>query len=525
MALSNEVRKEDWRAPAPGRPEGARKPAAKARRGNRKLAIIAAAFLLLYLPSAYNWISNRKVSTDLLRSGTLLEAHNADALVVRDDALLYSSASGVCIPQVADGDRAGGNSVVAVVYDRASEQSLAEYRAVSREILEARFARAVQGSKAVREAEGLESDIAAAVGKLIPDLNRNSLYQASRQASGIGALVVKKAEAYANSAEDGSGLVGEDGAAVGAGVEAEAGGGPGAEAEDEPEGAAPAASDAVPSALLEQQAALEARLSQATVEVTTPEPGQVSYVVDGFEQRLNPASVGLPSGSSGAAAASAGDGAGAAALLGASAPAPSLLSAEAFRSLLEEASMSMMRISKFASDGFEVTAGQPFAKVTRQNYFYLLVEVPEEYIDRYAGGGKVGIRVNGAGRELEAADVVACSGKAEDGGGYLAVRLAKYLYDFVDERVVNVDLIERRQAGIKIPIKCLRDYEPGGDSATVVLVKANAASFRKVRVVAANDTHAIIESYDAEDPKQTVSLYDAYVRDTSNIEDGMALAH
>ena len=76
-------------------------------------AVIAAAlFLLLYIPSAFNWFSSKNVSTDILRSGTLEESINTDALVIRDETLIAASVSGVAVPYAGEGSRVAAGEKV-----------------------------------------------------------------------------------------------------------------------------------------------------------------------------------------------------------------------------------------------------------------------------------------------------------------------------------------------------------------------------------------------------------------------------
>ena len=139
-------------------------------------------------------------------------------------------------------------------------------------------------------------------------------------------------------------------------------------------------------------------------------------------------------------------------------------------------------------------------------------------------GSQVVIRTNGPFREFTNSEIVHLSELAEgDSQVLVVVRLTKYLFEFLGERLINVDLIEKYQEGLKVSVKCLRDFEVGKEDAEIVLMKANNASVRKVRILATNGIYAIIESYDPDDASNTVSVYDTYVRDATNIDDGMVL--
>jgi hypothetical protein len=425
-------------------------------RRNSKIAIVASLFLLVYIPSTFNWLSNDNVSTDILRNGELVESVNLDAVVVRDEVLVYTQSDGISIPSAGEGERVAGNAKVATVYSRASVELMDELKKIDKAILESQYALLDASAVFSQDVQAIEKDIDDVVRKMIPNLNKNSLYLAAMQTKEIDGLVAKKAEAYSALDTD----------------------------------------DPYVSQLKSEKRAIEEQVLKVSEDVHSPYPGHVSYTLDGLEAEL--AYDSIPD-----------------------------IPAERFEAILAAARQPALRAPEYADGGIAVAAGAPFAKVVRNNYFYICASLPKELNIALNPGDKVRLRINGPSREFESAEAVYCQGGEDgEGGGrteFAVFKLKKYLFDFINARVVNIDVIEKYQAGLKIPVKCLKDYAPGAGTASVVLLKSNNASIRKVKVLAANDVYAIIESDGADDAGGRVSLYDTYVRDTANIEEGMVL--
>jgi hypothetical protein len=419
-------------------------------RRNSKIAIAASLFLLVYIPSTFNWLSNNNVSTDILRNGELIQSVNLDAVVVRDEFLISPQSDGISIPSAGEGERVAGNAKVATVYSRASVELMDELKKIDKAILESQYARLDAGAVLSQDMQAIEKDIDDVVRKMIPSLNRNSLYLAALQTKEINGLVAKKAEAYSALDTD----------------------------------------DPYVNQLKGEKRAIEEQVLKVSEDVHSPYPGHVSYTLDSLEAEL--AYDNIPN-----------------------------IAPERFEAILAAARKPEFRAPEHADGGIAVAAGAPFAKVVRNNYFYICASLPEEMNIALNPGDKVRIRINGPSREFESAEAVYCRGGEHT--EFAVFKLKKYLFDFINARVVNIDVIEKYQEGLKIPVKCLKDYEPGADFASVVLLKANNASIRKVRILAANDVYAIIEGEGADDGSGRVSLYDTYVRDTANIEEGMVL--
>ena len=419
--------------------------------GRSRLLAVVAVFLLFYIPPTLNWFSNKNIATDILRNGTLLESINTDAVIVRSESLVYATADGVSISTVNEGERVAGNSRVATVYNKASLELMEELKQKNRLILENQHEKLAGSSSVVGEAQSIEGDIYQLIGRMVPDLNRNSLSLASIQAGEIDKLVLKKAEVYSNIPSD----------------------------------------DAYINQLKKEKQNIEAQLSAVSNDVYSAQAGHISYKIDNFEDRLTFDKV-------------------------------SQMTVEDFKRVLSDAKGSQQFTTEYANGGIVVSQGKPFSKVVEQNVFYLVLRLDPETAKKFEVGDMVVIRTNSPFREFSNSEIVNLT-EPSDGGVLATIRLTKYLFEFLGDRVINVDVIEKYQEGLKVSVRCLKNFEPDKEDAEIVLVKANNASVRKVRILATNGIYAIIESYDPKDSAKTVSVYNTYVRDATNIEDGMVL--
>ena len=463
---------------APTETAGGERAASGAYRGRSRLAAIIALFLLIYIPSTFNWFSGSAVVTDILRDGSLYEALHTEAIVIRNEELIYAPADGFLLPAVNDGDRVAGNSIIATVYSMFSYELMDEYEKINQRLLREQYEALGQNAGFLQEVDKIENDITNAIRKMIPEVNRNSLYDVSIRADTINRLLVKRAEAYGTLETDDPGI----------------------------------------NQLKEEKQAIEKAVAEGSDIIKSSAPGHLSFMLDGLEQELTPESI-------------------------------QSISSERFSGIASSSDKNAPVFPLNPYGGFEVKDSEPFAKVVKDNIYYLAVKTPVGFLDSFTTGDRIRLRIENPYLEIENAEIVAISmyTALESGGfdeapdsidagdqggrlnpddeeGLMVIKLTKYLYDFLNARTVSVALIEKYMEGLKIPLKCLRDVDAGDGSANIVLVKGSRASVRKVRILASNDVYAIIESYDSSAPEGRVNRYDTYIRDAINIEDGMALS-
>ena len=467
--------------------------------GSRKkprVAAIVALFLLIYIPLSFSWFSGKPVSTDILRDGSLYEAFRADAIIVRDEELLYSPSDGFSIPSVNEGERVPGHSQAATIYSFMSYELMDELKQTNLELLKLQYETLGRGSVIPQDVTGIEKDISDEIRKMIADVRRHSISEAFLRTKSINALLLKRAEAY------------------------------GAIETDDPQIVR----------LKADKRAIEAEVAQNCVAIMSDSPGYLSLVLDGNELALNPEDI-------------------------------QSMTVSAFDELFESAESAFPVSAGNSYGGIAVKAGEPFAKIVKDNVFYLVVKAPMSFVNQYSVGDRIRLLTESPYREfdkavIDAVIVVVVGGGGDDGlaplakggmaqggftvgsqGGFtvggggsgglgqapeveyglLSIKLTKYLFDFLQDRTISASLLIKYQEGLKIPLKCLRDIDLDEGEANITLLKGTTASVRKVKILASNDMYAIIDSVDGADAANRVNRYDTYIRDTANIEDGMQM--
>lgn len=110
----------------------------------------------------------------------------------------------------------------------------------------------------------------------------------------------------------------------------------------------------------------------------------------------------------------------------------------------------------------------------------------------------------------------------ENGKVLVTFKADKGVNDTSLYRKVNVEIVEKASSGFKVPVKSLIDYDKVNGTASVMFLKANYATSKKVDVVESNDEYAIIAT-----PKDStdgaITLYDNYLVNPQNVQEGQLI--
>jgi len=244
--------------------------------------------------------------------------------------------------------------------------------------------------------------------------------------------------------------------------------------------------DAYISQLMRERDALEERVDVNSSGLFAPSAGYVSFVIDGNESELTIDR--LP-----------------------------YITYNIYSRIVDENKKDNNISSQFYS-GVSVSNGEAFSKIVRTNNFHFIINVrDEQFEETFNAGDSVRIRTVSPVKEFENAEIIYKSEKSDNGTIYV-FRVQKYLFDFIDRRVINIEVIQKYQEGLKIPVSCLKDYSKSRDYAYIALLDSGSIQLSKVRILASNDEYAVIEAYG--DSDRSVSLYSRYVRDPVNVGDG-----
>jgi len=232
-------------------------------------------------------------------------------------------------------------------------------------------------------------------------------------------------------------------------------------------------------ALKQQKTSIQGRIDKNTGQVETEYSGLVSYIIDGYENVLTPKSIkGLTI---------------------------KYINAVKNSSMPNEPMFDMAHSNK------------PLAKIIRGSDIFIAAVINQSDSGKYKIGSQIGVRINDLGFETKA--VVSDVTKKEDNKCIISIKLNKGMNELISLRKVNVDIINSSSEGLKVPLKCLRDFDQAGKSAWITLIKANCATKRKADIVSKDSEFAIICTPDTE-LKETVNLYDTYILNPDKIKEG-----
>lgn len=168
-----------------------------------------------------------------------------------------------------------------------------------------------------------------------------------------------------------------------------------------------------------------------------------------------------------------------------------------------------------------VEVEKPFAKVIKDFEAYLVMTLDKAKAEKYKVGDKIQeIRINQISKAIDGE--VYFKSSEEDGKCILAVKIDKGISETAALRKINIDLVKTTSKGLRVPLKSLFEYNAEAKTAKIVISKLNYASIREVKVISSNEEFAIIGNL-SEPGKPGVNLYDTYVLNPQNIQEGQLI--
>ncbi|MCX7746662.1 MAG: hypothetical protein N2645_07215 [Clostridia bacterium] len=237
-------------------------------------------------------------------------------------------------------------------------------------------------------------------------------------------------------------------------------------------------SDIYLSSLKKKKEQFESMMNASKTQIVSKAAGVVSYHVDGYEAVLSPAGM-----------------------------------KDLTPKFLEE-----LKVKSFES-GESVQAGQPVVKVIKSIESFIVVVLPPQKADILKIDDIVQVRINDIGKTVDG--IVDYKSDKQEGKYIVGVRIDKGISDTSLLRKVNIDLIKSSHEGMRVPLESLIEKDFTNMKAKIVLVKGNYATIREVKIKGKNDEFAIVEK--PEGSKNSVSLYDTYVLNPKNIEEGQMI--
>jgi len=410
----------------------------KVRRGSMVILV----FMLVYIPSVMHWVYGKNISTEIIRIGYLEDSVNANGYILRDSVLYKSPYDGKYIPEVLEGERVPANFRIATILNKSSVKLLELLEEKNLKIIKAQNERSETQSIFSEDIKKIENEIGKKVKLIIEDSNMNRLSGTVRLEEEISDLIQKKA-----------GIVGGT-----------------------------ATSDTYINSLKKEKEILQGQVDSNTKDIFSESPGVVSYVVDEYEEVLNP-------------------------------------------SALEELTPKFLESIKgeqpvINAKDKDVACEKPFVKIINGSEFYIAALLEEKDAAQFKVDDTIKLRINDLGVETDCK--VGFKSEKIDGKYIIAVKVNRFISETSALRKINIDLIRNSHKGLKVPLKSLRNFNSEEMKAKIVLVKANCASVCDVKIEGKDNEFAVISSLDGGYSKG-VSLYDTYIINPENVEEGQII--
>lgn len=160
-----------------------------------------------------------------------------------------------------------------------------------------------------------------------------------------------------------------------------------------------------------------------------------------------------------------------------------------------------------------VSYGEVVARITPGVSYYIAIDTDK--LDGFEEGETVTVKARDRKYETNAKIVSVNEDVA-------ILETSSALASCVSKRSVEVDVILQHQEGMKVPLRCLSDWDEAKVTARIALVRANFVEYVYVNVLARNDEYAIISSktkFD-DDATQGVKYNDIFVVNHEKVKEG-----
>ncbi|MFZ5988839.1 MAG: HlyD family efflux transporter periplasmic adaptor subunit [Bacillota bacterium] len=405
-------------------------------------SILVLLFLLLYVPSLIFWVYGKNINTDIIRMGEIEDSINVDAFIIRNETVLNSPMDGKCIKEVGEGEKIQAYSRVATILNKSSEKLLDDMKALDLRIIDVQKQKSSNEDFFSDDVKKIDKEIEEKLKVVIDQGNDNSLLKIRKIKDEIDGLIRKKAS-----------IIGEL-----------------------------SSSDVHLSSLLKEKRALEGKIKENTRDIISKSSGIISYMVDGYENILDPEKIGD----------------------------------------LTPNDLDKIKIKEKARDvdDLSVELDRPFAKVIREIYYDIVFVLDKRSEADFRVDDHISIRINDIDKVIDG--IIAYKSKEIDGKYVVSVRVDKAMSETAGLRKINIDLIKSYYSGLRVPLKSLRNIDTLNMKAELALVRANRARYTPVKIIGKNNEFAIIDNMEISF-KSGVSLYTSYIINPKNIEEGQII--
>jgi len=411
----------------------------KARKKHRVRKIISSLLLLfavLYLPIILIASGGARAEISLLTVGTISDSIETEGLLLKEETKLYLPFEGTYTQMVTEGERIPAGFTIASVVEDAYASKLKELESLAAEILLRKKEGGISSGIFTRDLKQIEEEIGSNISEIVSLVSSGRLGDLSYFENEITRLESARDEILAGSLT----------------------------------------TDQYTEDLERQYNALSESLYGKVREIKAPEPGYISFEIDGNE---------------------------------------GVMTEEIMKGFSADEAKSAIR--QFAGEGAGSQGSEPFAKLITGNSYTLVAVLDEKDADRMKGIGQFELEIEEPNLSFDVSNVE--FGVSGGGRTVIYIEVNKKLGELAASRRISFSIRLYKYTGFMVPIRSLLNYEAYPiRQVELARVKDNWIQFTEVEVLAANKTHAIIKPVDG-----TLNLYDYYAVNPRRVEEGQVV--
>jgi hypothetical protein len=171
-------------------------------------------------------------------------------------------------------------------------------------------------------------------------------------------------------------------------------------------------------------------------------------------------------------------------------------------------------------EAFPVSTGQAFARLINNSKSWYVCLADTGRAEEIMGGTKLSLRVDGLDETIPCiVETVQPIGDKTK----IIVSFNRMIEKTVYLRNAKAELVVKSVQGLKVPVRSLINRNTVDNTADIMIVRFNRAVRKRVSVIAELDNFAIIEPVSGVNDTNPASIFDIYVVNPQNIEEGQVI--
>ncbi|MCX7773579.1 MAG: hypothetical protein N2376_10765 [Clostridia bacterium] len=114
-------------------------------------------------------------------------------------------------------------------------------------------------------------------------------------------------------------------------------------------------------------------------------------------------------------------------------------------------------------------------------------------------------------------------GDVAEGYQKVVAHMNKYIEKTMELRSVAGNLVTQSVTGMRVPLRSLINENQVDHTADIVVVEMNKARIKRVQIVGRQDSYAIIDNLDPKDSDKSVKVFEVFLLNPKNVEEGQVV--